>query len=259
MRHALHAEWTKLRTLPGTGWLLLAVVVATAAVSAASCASVTCGAPAGCGQDPARIALAGVDLGQALVAVLAAYAISGEYTTGLIGPTLIAMPSRTTVLAAKATVVSATVAATGTIAVLASVASGRLLLPGRGFTPAHGYQPLSLADAQILRAATGSALYLVLIALFSLGIATAARDSSAATALVLGLLYLLPIIAGAVGNPRWHRRLEQIAPMNAGLAIQNTVGLAGQPLSPWSGLAVLSCWSAAMLLIGGLLLWFRDA
>ena len=29
LRDALHAEWTKLRTLPGTGWLLLAVVALT--------------------------------------------------------------------------------------------------------------------------------------------------------------------------------------------------------------------------------------
>lgn len=66
MRHALHAEWTKLRTPPGIGWLLLTIVTATSAVSAASCATVTC-ASAGCGQDPAEVALAGINLGQALV------------------------------------------------------------------------------------------------------------------------------------------------------------------------------------------------
>ena len=31
---AVHAEWTKLRTLPGTGWLLLAAAALTAAVGA---------------------------------------------------------------------------------------------------------------------------------------------------------------------------------------------------------------------------------
>lgn len=258
MRHALHAEWTKLRTLPGTGWLLLAIVTATSAVSAASSASVTC-ASAGCGQDPARAALAGIDLGQALVAVLAVHVISSEYGTGLIGTTLIAMPGRTTVLAAKAVVVAAVAAVAGSIAVFASVISGWALLPGRGFTPAHGYRPLSLGDGQILRAATGSVLYLVLIALVSLGIATAVRDSATAIGLVLGLLYLFPIIAGTIGDPRWHRRLEQIGPMDAGLAIQNTVDLVGRPLGPWIGLSVLAGWSATMLLFGGLLLRSRDA
>ena len=33
---ALHAEWTKLRTLASTGWLLLGVVALTVAVSAAA-------------------------------------------------------------------------------------------------------------------------------------------------------------------------------------------------------------------------------
>jgi ABC-2 type transport system permease protein len=258
MRHALHAEWTKLRTQPGMGWLLLAIVTATAAMSAASSASVIC-ASAGCGQDPARVALAGIDLGQALVAVLAVHVISGEYRTGLIGATLIAMPGRTTVLAAKAVVVIAVVTVAGTIAVLASVVSGWALLPDRGFTSAHGYRPLSLGDGQILRAATGSVLYLMLIALLSLGIATAVRDSATAIGLALGLLYLFPIIAGTVSDPRWHRRLEQIGPMNAGLAIQNTVDLACRPLGPWAGLGVLAGWSATMLLLGGLQLRSRDA
>ena len=45
---AVHAEWTKLRTLPGTGWLLLAAAALTAAVSAIAANAVGCPAPAGC-------------------------------------------------------------------------------------------------------------------------------------------------------------------------------------------------------------------
>jgi ABC-2 type transport system permease protein len=33
VRLALHAEWTKLRTVPGPAWLLLAAVALTVAVS----------------------------------------------------------------------------------------------------------------------------------------------------------------------------------------------------------------------------------
>ena len=36
MSDVVHAEWTKLRTLPGPGWLLLAAVALTAAVGAAA-------------------------------------------------------------------------------------------------------------------------------------------------------------------------------------------------------------------------------
>ena len=67
LREAVLAEWTKLRTVPSTGWLLLAAVVLTVVVSTAVAAAVTC--PAGnCTEDPARISLTGIDLGQAVVA-----------------------------------------------------------------------------------------------------------------------------------------------------------------------------------------------
>jgi ABC-2 type transport system permease protein len=156
-------------------------------------------------------------------------------------------------------VLTGLVLAAGTVAVLGSVLAGRLILPGHGFTPAHGYPLLSLADGAYLRAAAGSVLYLSLIGLLGLGIATAIRDSAAATGAVLGLLYLFPVIAATVSNPHWQRHLEQIAPMSAGLAIQATTGLRGMPISPWAGLAVLAAWAAGAMLAGGLLLRLRDA
>ena len=76
--NALYAEWTKLRTAPAAIWLLLAVTVTTAAVSTLTIAAATCHA-AGCGPDPGRVSLTGVDIGQAVVAVLAVLAIGDEY------------------------------------------------------------------------------------------------------------------------------------------------------------------------------------
>ena len=111
----------------------------------------------------------------------------------------------------------------------------------------------------MLRAGLGSVLYLVLIALLSLGAATMLREAAAAIGAVLGLLYLFPIIAAAAGNATVSRHLEQIGPMTAGLAIQATTGLGSQPISPWAGLAVLAAWAASALLLGGTLLRLRDA
>ena len=258
MRRVLHAEWTKLRTTPGPGWLLLAAIAATVAVSSVAAAAVTCSAAA-CPADQARLSLAGVELGQAIVAIVAVLAISGEYSTGMIRTTLAAVPRRWTVLAAKAMVVAAVALGAGIVAVLGSVLAGRLILPGSGFTAARGYRALSLGDGPVLRAVGGSVLYLVLIALLSLGVATAVRDSAAAMGVVLGLLYLFPVISGAVSDPAWHRHLEQIGPMSAGLAIQATTGLRSLPISPWAGLGVLAAWAASALLAGGLLLRVRDA
>jgi ABC-2 type transport system permease protein len=246
-RDALHAEWTKTRTLASNGWLLLVTVALTVAVSAATAAAVRCQS-AGCGQDPAKVSLTGVELGQAIVAILAVLAISGEYGTGLIHLTFAAMPR----LAGLALV-------TGAVAVLGSVLAGLLILPGHGFTPAHGYDQVLLGHGPDLRAAAGSVLYLALIALLSLGTAAVVRDSAVAIGIVLGLLYLFPIVANVVGDAQWQRHLQQIGPMTAGLAIQATTDLRSQPIGPWAGLGVLAAWAAAALLAGGLLLRLRDA
>ncbi len=259
MRAALHAEWTKLRTLPGTGWLLLGVVAATVIISATVSASVSCSSTAACHVDVTKLSLTGTYLGQAVVAIVAVLAVSGEYATGMIRTTLAAMPRRTTVLAAKAAVVTAVTLAAGTLAVLGSVLAGRLILPGHGYTPANGYPVLSLADGTVLRAAAGTVLYLALIALLSLGVAAAVRDAAVAIGAVLGLLYLFPILTQVAGSPAVARHLQQIGPMTAGLEIQASTGLRSLPIGPWAGLGVLAAWAAAALLAGTLLLRLRDA
>lgn len=256
--NALRAEWTKLRTAGGTGWLLLLAVALTVAVGSGTAKAVNC-PETGCGQDAVRLALSGVTAGQAVVAVLAVLAVSGEYGTGMIRTTLTAVPNRITVLTAKATVLTAVVLACGTIAVLISLLAGRHILPGNGFTEAHGYAPLSLADAPTLRAAAGSVLYLGLIALIGLGVATAVREAATAIGITLGLLYLFPVVTQVVHDPEWQRHLQQIAPMTAGLAVQATANLPELPIGPWAGLGVLAAWAAAALLAGGLLLQRRDA
>jgi len=166
--HALHAEWTKLRTTPAAAWLALAAIILTAGLSAASAAAAEY--RTGGQQDLARTGLTGIDLGQAMIAILA-----------------------------------------------------------------------------------------VLIALLSLGIATAVRDSAVAVGIVLALLYLFPIIAAAVGNPTWRRHLTQIGPMDAGLAIQHTRDVSDLPIGPWAGLGVLAAWAGAALLAATAALRLRDA
>ena len=258
MRDALRAEWTKLRTVPGTVWLLLAIITLTVALGVVADAASRC--PSGrCHLDPAKTSLAGIYLSQAIVVILAASAISSEYSSGMIRVTFTAMPRRTTVLAAKAVTMVTLALAAGIPAVLGSWLAGRLILPGHGFTAAHGYPPLSLSDGPVLRAAAGSVLYLALIALLSLGVAAAVRDTAVAIGAVLGLLYVFPIVTTVLGSSHLARHLQQIAPMTAGLAIEATTGLRSLPISPWAGLGVLAAWAAAALLAGVLLIRFRDA
>ncbi|MGO8892546.1 MAG: ABC transporter permease [Streptosporangiaceae bacterium] len=260
IRDIMHAEWTKLRTVSGPAWLLAGIIVLTVAVSAAATSAVRCPSGTACPVDTTKLSLTGIEFGQAIVAILAVLVISAEYSTGMIRITLTAMPRRSAVLAAKAVLVAGLVLAAGTIAVGGSLLAGRIILPGHGFTPARGFPLESLADGPTLRAAAGSVLYLALIALLSLGIATVVRDSAVAIGIVLGLLYLSPIIVSVVaGDPVWYHRLERYAPMSAGLTIQDTIGLRGLPISPWGGLGVLAVWAAAAMLAGGLVLRLRDA
>ncbi|GIG68859.1 ABC transporter permease [Phytomonospora endophytica] len=257
MKAALHAEWTKLRTVRGCLWLLVGMAAVTVAASAAATSVSTCSSP-GCGGDVTLLSLFGVEFGQALAAVLAVLVIGGEYGSGMIRATVAAVPRRGVVFAAKSVVVSGVVVAAGTVAVLGSLLAGRFVLPGRGFTAAHGHAPPSLADGPTLRAAAGSVLYLVLIALIGLGVAAVVRDSATGIGLVLGLLYLLPVIGGVVGDPGLRRVLATFAPTSAGLGVRATTDLAGLPLAPWAGLAVTAGWAAVALTVGGVLLKARD-
>ena len=263
LRDALHAEWTKLRTLASTFWLLLAAAALTIAVGAAAASAFSCQpgacAPAVTGADPAKISLTGIDLGQAVIAVLAVLAIGGEYSTGMIRLTLAAIPRRLTMLAAKAAVITGCVIAASAVAVLGSFLAGRLILPGRGLTAANGYQVLSLANGPDLRAAVGGVLYLALIALLAVGITTAVRDSGVAIGVVLALLYLFPIVTPVIPNQDLARHLEQIAPMTAGQYIEVTTGVGSLPLTPWQGLGVLVLWAVGALLLGAAVLRLRDA
>ncbi len=238
----LHAEWTKIRTVPGTAWLLAEIVVLTVPLGALAAATMRAGG------DPAKTALTGVALGQAVVVVLAVAAVSGEYGTGMIRTTFTALPRRLNVLAAKGSLVAGLVLAAGAVAVAGSVLAGRALLPDG--------LPL---DGPVVRAAAGSVLYLALIALLAVGVAAVVRDAAAATGLVLGLLYLTPIITTLVSDPDWYDRLRTLSPMTAGLAIQSTVDVEAEPVAPWTGLGVLALWAAGALAGGALSLRLRDA
>ncbi|UAC01983.1 ABC transporter permease [Dactylosporangium vinaceum] len=263
MVRAVRAEWVKLWTTPGPGWLLAVTLVVTVGLGAAVVGVTRCG-ELGCGVDVGRLVFSGVYLGQAPVAVLAVLVVSGEFSTALIRTTLAAMPGRGVVLAAKGIVLAGTVGVVGTVAVAGSLVTAATVLPRHGFTAAQGVTAAPgfgdglLGGGGLARAAGGTVAYLVLVSLLSLGVAAVVRDSGSAIGGVLGLLFVPPLVAQMVTNERVHRVLEQAAPMSAGLAVQATTGLRQLPIGPWAGLGVLAAWAGAALLAGAVLLWRRD-
>ncbi|GAA1653018.1 ABC transporter permease subunit [Actinoplanes couchii] len=171
MTRALHAEWTKLRTVTAPWWLLLGAI-----------AGVVAGRVVAAGL-PGVDAFIGIELGQALTAVFGVLMFSGEHTTGTIRTSLIAVPRRISLLTAKAIVL---IAVTGPL----TVGIGAL-------TAGIG---VSAGVAGILQAS-----HLVLVALIGLGTATVVRDSAAGIGVVLGLLYLPALLAQATGEA-WVQR-----------------------------------------------------
>lgn len=257
---AIRAEWTKLRTLPSTKWLLLLAIAGTVAVGSLITGTLHythCGTP--CALDTTRLSLAGVRLGQLGILVLAVLTVTAEYSTRTIQPTLIAMPRRILVVLGKVGVLAVLAVATGLLAVAGSLAVSRIILPLNGFTGAHGFPALSLADDLTRRAAFGTVLYIGLIAPLGAGLGLLVRDTAGALTAALALLYGTPVVAMFVSDPAWQHRIRRYSPMDAGLVIQSTRDLAAEHIGAWAGLGVLSLYAGLAVLAGLVAFLIRDA
>jgi len=260
--HAIRAEWTKLRTVVSTPWLLFAAVAVTAGISAMvtnAASNRTCPVPSACLDDLPKLSLTGAQYGQALVVVLAVLVMSEEYGTRSIGVSLTAVPRRWRLYMSKAAVLTGAVVVVGSLGVLGSLLVARRVLPGTEFSAANGDLGLSLGDEPTLRAVYGTVLYLALVALLSYGLAAVLRDTAGSIATMLLLLYVAPILTAVVKDPQWLKRIERVSPMIAGLKIQATTALDSLTIGPWQGLGVLALWAAGAMLAGLLSLQLRDA
>lgn len=258
LSRALRAEWTKLLTVRSTPWSILGIVGLTIALTGFLCGlAQTDAARIGEGDDDiVANSLFGVHLGLIAVVAFAALAITSEYRTGTIRPTFTAMPGRGTVLGAKAMLVSAVVFATGLVAGAASFLLGQPLLHGGGFVP-PAYPYVSLVDPPVVRAVIGTALFLTVLALFALGVATIMRRSASAIAVVLGLL-LVPVVVADALPERTRELVRELTPI-AGVAIQTTrERVDNLPIGPWGGLGVTVAWAAGAMLVAAWTLRVRD-
>jgi ABC-2 type transport system permease protein len=252
MTYALRAEWTKLRTLPSTGWALAALLAGTVLFTALVCATASSGgcAPETCDDYVVVNSLTGVFVGQIAVVALGVLAIGSEYATGMIRTTFAAEPRRRLVLVAKALDVGALVLAAGLATALLSYLAGGALLSGKG------YPSLALADG--LAQVTVTALYLAALALLSLAIGAVLRSTAGAVTCVLSLL-LLPLIAAPLLGERTGEQLLDVAPMSAGLALlRNIDRIDGVTSGEWAGLGVAWLWTAAALALALWLIGRRD-
>ncbi len=247
---AVHGEWTKLRTVPGQLWTVVSVTGVMVAFTALMAAS------AGRGQSgvlaPTALSLSGVYLAQTAAALVAVAVVSSEYPR-MIRTTLAANPRRTTVFGAKTAVVAGAVLAASLPAVLGSVVAGRAVLAD--------VPQLPFSSGQLWRATLGTVVYLLLVALLSVGVALVMRHAAAAVGAVMALLYG-PYLATLIITMPEHvlHRVQKFSPMTAGLAVQTTAGGQGTaPLAPWTGIAVLAAYAGGALVVGWGALRWRDA
>jgi ABC-2 type transport system permease protein len=82
---------------------------------------------------------------------------------------------------------------------------------------------------------------------------------TAAIGIVLGLLFVLPVIGNLMNDPHWQEWVLKLAPMTAGLAVQATKRLDTLPIAPWSGLGLLAAYAATAIAAGTVLFLLRDA
>ena len=191
--------------------------------------------------------------------LFAVLAITSEYSSRMIRTSFAADPRRGTLLAAKASIMVSIVFVAGLATSVASFLIGQRLLRGGGFVYENGYPAVSLLDGQAFRAVVGGAVYLALLAVFSLSVGAILRHTAGAITLVLAVL-LAPVIATNFLPEHLGHRVEQSSLLGGGLAVQQTVERGDSiKLDPWAGLAVGGVYAAASFLVALVLIRRRDA
>jgi len=243
---AVRAEWVKLRTVRSTYWSLLATVLLVTGLGAVFSLAYasryhSLSPHAKAVFDPTVTSLSGVWFGQLGMGVLAILAVTGEYATGTIRPSLAAVPRRSRMLAAKALVFTAVTVAVGEAASFAAFFAGQQILAGRA-------PHTALADLAVLRAVTGGGLYLGAVALFSLALGTLIRHTAGAITAMTAIAFVVPTILVAL-PASWQDTAGRWLPTNAGSALWSVRDVTHM-FTAWTGFAVFLAYTATLLTWG---------
>jgi ABC-type Na+ transport system ATPase subunit NatA/ABC-type transport system involved in multi-copper enzyme maturation permease subunit len=192
----------------------------------------------------------GVGLGQLAIGVLGVLVITSEYSSGVIRASLLAVPRRLPVLAAKAVVFAVLLLVVTEIVAFCSFFVGSAIL--------HAHVPVSLSDSGVTRAVAGAGLYLTVLGLLALAIGTMIRHTAGAISTIIGIVFVLPILTGLLPSS-WGAHINAYLPEQAGTLITHTHEQSGDLLSPWQGFGVLCIWTVLALAAAAYLLERRDA
>jgi len=193
------------------------------------------------------------------------------------------VPRRPVVLTAKVLVFGAVAVVVSEVLAFAAFAVGQALLSAKhavgssafaaqraqqlGVKIPHDAKGLlstgsaSLGQPGVLRAVVGAGLYLAVLGLLALGLATIIRHTAGAISAFVGVVLVLPLIVQAL-PASLSDAVARYLPANIGLVMFSTNGLPdrlGPAFSPWTGFAILVLYTVVILGIGCWVLVRRDA
>jgi len=252
------SEWTKIRSVRSTVWSLGLLAVLFPAFTALFVGL-------GVSQwdqtseedraliiaDPAALILgSGFLTSQLAICVLGVLVISSEYSTGMIRASLLAVPKRLPMLAAKSVVFGLLILVLGIAVSFVSFFIGAAIL--------HSKAPVELGDPGVLRAVIGGGLYLAMLGLFALALGSIIRHTAAGITGVIGfVLVLAPLAALLPGKLGDH--IHAYLPSEAGHLVAQAHQAPNDLLTPWQGYGVFAIWTAGLLVVAAILLKRRDA
>jgi ABC-type transport system involved in multi-copper enzyme maturation permease subunit len=250
------SEWTKIRSVRSSFWTLAILTVSAIGLNTLIVAlvighwSTTSAATRHMyAADPTGFLRPALQYAQIPLCVLGALVITTEYSTGMISSSILAVPRRVPMLAAKAAVFGAIALVIGEALGFASFVIAQAIIGHR--------LPESLHDAATFRAVCGVGLYLAVLGLFSFAAGALMRHTAAAITVVVGFVIVIGgvvrVIPGSVGA-----HISAYLPANAGLMITQAHQQADDLLSPWQGFGVLCLWTAVLLGAAAWLLQRRD-
>jgi ABC-type transport system involved in multi-copper enzyme maturation permease subunit len=251
---ALRSEFTKIRSTRSTYWTLFALIVVCIGIGALATAG-TASHPQGispAGFDATQQSLAGLYVGQLVIAALGALTITSEYSTGMIRTSLAVQPRRGTVFAAKGVVFAVVTLITGLIASFGSFFVGQAILSGTHLSA-------TLGQPNVLRAVIGGALFLTACGMLAYGLGAILRHTAAAISAAIGLLFVLTVLVQFLPMS-WQDNVNKWMPALAGSQIWATKASPGAHQFPaWGGFAVLAGYAAVAIIAGLVLFRTRDA
>ena len=254
----LRSEWTKIRSVRSTIWALVALVVVTIGFTALfNLLSVTQWDNAGEAQrqlfllDPtAQILGSGFQFSQLAICILGVLIMTGEYSSGTIRATLLAVPRRTPVLVAKCMVFAVLVFVISGATAFVSFLVGATILSSR--------VEVSISDPGVIQAIIGVGLYAAMLGVFAIAIGALLRHTAGAITGIIGLVLVVsPLTMLLPGD--WGQFVYSYLPTNAGQRITTTVQGPTDLLTAWQGFGVFAAWTVLLIVVAGFLLKKRDA